>query len=580
MKCSIIRNLVILFYGVLLTCCTSPKVLIEDTEPASITNPTAIHPLDALIEDYQKGSSYENPDSEWPDISDDKRASELAFNKEIISRLNDIELSSNDLERNINHSMLKLILNNSITELEFNSHQFPLNAEGGFLSGIVYSTQGRYFESEEELNAYTDKLNTLPDYFAERTSHMKDGIENGKALPKLIVNNCISLIDHFLSAPMEENFMVLAVPESKQGDIEDIVNSTVLPAYQSFKDFLQEEYLPHALSDIGVSQMTGGKEYYEKLVAYYTTFDISPEEVYQTGLSEVKRIRSEMEEIIEQLKFAGSFEDFLEFLRTDEQFYPKSGRELLNRAAWITKEMEGNLPTYFSKLPRMPLTVKPVPDALAPNYTGGRYSPGSYKNKKAGQYWVNTYKLESRPYYVLPALSLHEGVPGHHLQIMLAQELEDLPAFRKTYISAFGEGWGLYSEYLGKEAGMYKDAYERFGALTYEMWRACRLVVDPGMHYLGWTRDEAVDYMSSNTALSLHEVNTEIDRYIGWPAQAVSYKMGELKIRELRKRAEDSLGDAFDIRVFHDTVLENGSIPLSALEQVIDQYITTKQIKP
>ncbi len=570
------HNLYLLFFCITLLSCTHTKQLPEVIESA----PILIHPLDALIEEYQRGDSYESPDSEWPDISEDKRSAELEFNREIIKRLNEIQLSSEDLERSINHSMLELIVTNRIAELEFNSHQFPLNAEGGFLSGVVYGTQGRYFETEEELNSYTEKLNTLPDYFAKRTSHMKDGIENRKALPKLIVNNCISLIDHFLSTPIEENFMVLAVPESNQDDISEIVSSTVLPAYQTFKDFLEEEYRPHAHDEIGISQMSGGKEYYKKLVAYYTTFDISPEEVHQTGLSEVKRIRTEMESIIQELEFDGNFEDFLEFLRTDEQFYPKSGRELLNRAAWITKEMEGKLPTYFYKMPRMPLTVKPVPDALAPNYTGGRYSPGSYKNKKAGQYWVNTYKLESRPYYVLPALSLHEGVPGHHLQIMLAQELEDLPAFRKTYISAFGEGWGLYSEYLGKEAGMYKDAYERFGALTYEMWRACRLVVDPGMHYLGWTRDEAVEYMSGNTALSLHEVNTEIDRYIGWPAQAVSYKMGELKIRELRKRAEDSLGDAFDIREFHDTVLENGSIPLSALERVIDQYIIEKHVAP
>jgi len=224
----------------------------------------------------------------------------------------------------------------------------------------------------------------------------------------------------------------------------------------------------------------------------------------------------------------------------------------------------------------MPLTVKPVPHALAPTYTTGRYSPGSYEKNRAGQYWVNTYKLDSRPYYVLPALSLHEGVPGHHLQIMLAAELKGRPAFRKTYISAFGEGWGLYAEYLGKEAGMYKSLYEEFGALTYEMWRACRLVVDPGMHFKGWTRDEAIEFMASHTALSMHEVKTEIDRYIGWPGQAVSYKMGELKIRELRRRAESALSDDFDLREFHDKVLENGSVPLRSLERIIDTYIMNK----
>ncbi|MEM1121496.1 MAG: DUF885 domain-containing protein, partial [Bacteroidota bacterium] len=228
--------------------------------------------------------------------------------------------------------------------------------------------------------------------------------------------------------------------------------------------------------------------------------------------------------------------------------------------------------------PRMPLTVTPVPAALAPNYTGGRYSQGSVENQKAGQYWVNTYKLESRPLYVLPALTLHEGVPGHHLQIMLAAEMENIPAFRQqTYLSAFGEGWGLYSEYLGKEAGMYHTPYEDFGRLTYEMWRACRLVVDPGMHYMDWTRKQAIQFMSENTALSLHEVNTEIDRYIGWPGQAVSYKIGELKIRELRKLAEQELGDSFEITDFHDTLLKNGSVPLSTLERIIQQYIISKR---
>ncbi len=565
-----INTLCILFALVVIQSCQTNQQIVQ---PVAVPLAPTVHPLDALITDFENGANYESPKSEWPDISNEKRTADLAFSKHILSRLSDIRIDNDDLKRSINQSMLQLILENRIAELEFNAHQFPLNAEGGFLTGILYSIQGRYKESVEEIEKYKRKLETLPDYMDTHTSHLKDGIENGKALPKVIVNNCIGLIDHFLETPLDDNYMVGVVPETNKEEIKTVVSNTVLPAYRDFRDFLSTAYMTHALDDIGVSNMNGGKAYYEKLVNYYTTFDITPQEIFDTGMSEVKRIKTEMEAIIKEVNFDGDFADFLEFLRTDEQFYPKSGRELLNRAAWITKEMEGKLPEYFNLLPRMPLTVKPVPDALAPNYTTGRYSPGSYGNNKAGQYWVNTYKLKSRPYYVLPALSLHEGVPGHHTQIMLAQELDKLPAFRKTYISAFGEGWGLYSEYLGKEAGMYKDAYERFGALTYEMWRACRLVVDPGMHYMGWTRDEAVAFMSSNTALSLHEVNTEIDRYIGWPAQAVSYKMGELKIRELRKRAEEELGDNFDIRSFHDAILENGSIPLSSLEKVIGSFI-------
>ena len=291
------------------------------------------------------------------------------------------------------------------------------------------------------------------------------------------------------------------------------------------------------------------------------------------------RIRAEMEKIIEDLAFEGGYAEFLEFLRTDEQFYAKTGDELLAKAAWYSKKAEEILPRYFGKLPRLPFTVNPVPAAIAPKYTGGRYSPGSMEDQRAGQYWVNTYNLPSRPLYVLPSLTLHEAVPGHHLQGALAQEIEGVPKFRtQTYLSAFGEGWALYTEYLGKEAGIYKTPYEDFGRLTYEMWRACRLVVDPGMHYFGWTRQQALDFMASNTALSIHEVTTEIDRYIGWPAQAVSYKIGELKIRELRKRAEKKLGDQFDIRAFHDLVLANGSIPLSSLERIVDNYIADKSV--
>jgi uncharacterized protein (DUF885 family) len=307
---------------------------------------------------------------------------------------------------------------------------------------------------------------------------------------------------------------------------------------------------------------------------------MSPEEVFETGHSEVKRIRSEMMKIIKDVDFDGSFAQFVDFLRTDPQFYAESPESLLKEAAWLSKKAEEILPTYFTRLPRLPFTVNPVPAAIAPTYTGGRYSEGSFEQSKPGEYWVNTYKLESRPLYVLPALTLHEAVPGHHLQISLAQELKGLPDFRQsTYLSAYGEGWGLYSEFLGKEAGIYRTPYEDFGRLTYEMWRACRLVVDPGIHYFGWTREKAVKFLSENTALSLHEVNTEIDRYIGWPGQAVSYKIGELKIRELRKMAEKALGEEFDIKSFHDKILENGSVPLNTLQDIIEDYIANYKNK-
>jgi len=301
----------------------------------------------------------------------------------------------------------------------------------------------------------------------------------------------------------------------------------------------------------------------------------------ELGLAEVARIKAEMLDVLRQVKWQGSFPEFLQFLRSDPRFYAKTPEELLKQASYIAKRMDGKLPSLFKTLPRQPYGVEPVPADIAPKYTGGRYNGAPIDGTRAGTYWVNTYALETRPLYNLEALTLHEAVPGHHLQTSLQQELKDLPKFRRyDYVNAFGEGWGLYSERLGLEAGFYQDPYSNFGRLSYEMWRACRLVVDPGMHWKGWTRDQALEYMSQNTALSLHEVTTEIDRYIGWPGQALAYKMGELKIRELRARAEAALGPRFDVREFHDAVLRNGSVPLPVLEAQIDAFIAKAKAAP
>ena len=288
----------------------------------------------------------------------------------------------------------------------------------------------------------------------------------------------------------------------------------------------------------------------------------------------MQRIRGEMMAVIDALGFDGSFDDFLAFLRTDPRFYARSAAELLREAAYIAKRMDAELPALFKTLPRLPYGVAPVPNHLAPKYTGGRYVPPAAGSTAAGIYWVNTYALESRPLYVLEALTLHEAVPGHHLQFSIAAEQGAQPPFRRfDYISAFGEGWGLYAEWLGLEAGFYTDPYSNFGRLTYEMWRACRLVVDTGIHALGWKRDRVLDYLARHTALSLHEITTETDRYISWPAQALSYKIGQLKIRELRGLAEQRLGAEFDLREFHDAILRNGSVPLEVLEDEIRRYI-------
>ncbi len=531
-----------------------------------------------IIDSYENINSDETEEDEekspWPTFSLSKSKIEIEKLNKILIDVKSSKQTSTEEEDLINLDLLELIIEDKIFNLEFKKHEMPLSAEGGFLTGIIYRISGTRINSPEDGLKFLNKLKALPAYFDERIANLKAGQSRGVSSPKLIANLCLGMAQEVSESDANGNFFAKAVEGTsiEKKAIAGILTQ-VIPAYKKLVHYLETEYIPNAPQAIGVSSIKGGKEYYEQRVRYYATEDISPQEVFDIGMSEVQRIRTEMDVIIDELGFEGSFADFCEFLRTDSQFYPKTGKELLHYAAWITKEMEGKLPDYFNKLPMMPLTVKPVPAALAPNYTTGRYSGGSYKNKKAGQYWVNTTSLESRPLYVLPSLSLHEGVPGHHTQIMLAAEL-DLPKFRKSqYLSAFGEGWALYCEYLGKEAGMYHTEYEEFGALVYEMWRACRLVVDPGMHYMGWSREKAFNFMKDNTALSLHEVGTEINRYIGWPGQAVSYKLGELKIRKLRKYAEEELGDKFDIRAFHDKVLENGSIPMATLDRIVKAWV-------
>jgi uncharacterized protein (DUF885 family) len=549
-----------------------------------------LYQCQSVVSDQEKLTAYFNQmenynelqdsirDSGWESLSQEGIQTKLDILKSWKQDLEAINVSNLTESQQINYDLANYVLDNDIYILESKIYENPLNSEGGFLTDLFYSIQGINADTEEKRENYIKKIKALPQYLDDHMELMKSGMASGRMAPKVVTQNCINLLESQLTAPAEQS--VYFIPASKLDDEEfnleclKAINGKAVPALQQYHKFLVSTYLPAAPEEIGVSSWPQGKEYYEQRIKYFTTLDISPDDVYKTGESEVSRIKAEMETIIDEVNYKGSFSEFLTFLRTDTQFYSKTPEDLLEKASRIAKKMEAQMPKLFGKLPRMPFTVTPVPDALAPNYTGGRYSPGSYSFNRAGEYWVNTYKLENRPLYVLPALTLHEAVPGHHHQIMLAQEIEDVPKLRRnTYLSSFGEGWGLYSEFLGVEAGIYATPYENFGRLTYEMWRACRLVVDVGMHYKGWTRDQAVEYMASNTALSLHEVNTEIDRYIGWPGQAVSYKIGELKIKELRKKAEDALGENFNIRDFHDNILMNGSILMSSLEKVIDNYI-------
>jgi uncharacterized protein (DUF885 family) len=377
----------------------------------------------------------------------------------------------------------------------------------------------------------------------------------------------------------------LAMPESiSQGERAQIIEAAqgviadeLIPAYQRLYDFFHAEYVPGARETLGAYQLPGGEAFYQAQVRRYATVDLSPREIHDIGLSEVARIRAEMDALIKQTGFTGDFAEFIEFLRTDPQFYAKTPKELLSTASYYAKKIDGRLPMMFGHLPRQPYGVAPVPQELAPFYTGGRYVGAPLDALKGGYYWVNTYALESRTLYTIPALTLHEGAPGHHTQNALALELLDQPPFRRNdYISAYGEGWGLYAEKLGVEMDIYETPYENFGRLTYEMWRASRLVIDTGIHTMGWTREQAQSYLANNTALSLHEITTEIDRYISWPAQALSYKLGEYTLWQLRREAEKKLGAKFDIRAFHDYVLGLGSVTLEILQDEVRAWVATQ----
>jgi uncharacterized protein (DUF885 family) len=530
--------------------------------------------LAAILNDYDSINETLTP---WQLTTPRSAAREIADLTALRSRLS--PLTDLSPQQKIDRDLLDFVLDDRLFLLDFGHYLFPLDAEGGFLAGIVYRFSNSRVADEVDYARLSERLRTLPEYLAGQQQNMREGMARGKVNPRRVVELNLALIDRQLETPVEESLFVLPVAGTEWRDsIVQLTRDSVYPAYTSLRQFLTEEYLPVLPQGIGISGITDGKEFYRQRVRFFTSDSTAtPEEVFATGQREVARIRSEMDSIIGTTGFDGSFSDFVLHLRTAAQFYAETPEQLLERAAWITKRMEGKIPRYFNKLPRMPLTVSPVPTALAPNYTGGRYSSGSYEDRRAGAFWVNTYDLPSRPLYTLPALALHEGVPGHHTQMMLAAELEEMSDFRRgLYLSAFGEGWGLYAEYLGEEAGMYTDAYEQFGRLTYEMWRACRLVVDPGMHYFGWSRDEAVAFMSENTALSLREVNSEIDRYIGWPGQAVSYKMGELRIRQLRSEAEAALGARFDLADFHDIVLGNGSVTMSLLAAEVRRYVADR----
>lgn len=542
---------------------------------------------------YQQSSPFNDPEEggnngELPNLSPEFLAQQNRKRKNIYSVLINIDADKLSLDNQINSAVLIYTLKNQLDSYKNKEHYMPLTAESGFHVWIANISQQVNLKSEQDYQDYLSKLRAIPHYFDQQIAWMNLGIEEGITQPKVVLKGFEQSIIAFIKEdvtnsgyykPFKKMSAYVSPEDQKtiQKEAQTIITEQVMPTYQKYYNFMVNRYQPHARNNIAATSLPNGKNYYQNRVEHYTTIDITAEQVHQKGLTEVRRIRTEMDKIIKQVKFDGDFTAFVDFLRNDEQFYAKTPVDLLKEASYIAKKMDAKLPSLFKTLPRTPYGVIEVPANIAPKYTTGRYS-GPVRDDQAGNYWVNTYRLDRRPLYVLPALTLHEAVPGHHLQGSIAKEMQNVPKFRnRTYISAFGEGWGLYSEYLGIEAGIYENPYQDFGRLTYEMWRACRLVVDTGMHVQGWSRQQAIDYLASNTALSLHNVQTEIDRYISWPGQALSYKIGELTIKRLRKNAEEVLGEKFDLRDFHDQILKNGSMPLSMLEKIINQYITEKQ---
>lgn len=523
-----------------------------------------------------------------PDMSPSTLAAQATQRQQWLDKLQQVDVATLTEQQQINHAILVYSLKDAIAEYQYGAHLMPLTSESGFHSDLAFMVSGTEFKTKQDYLDYLAKLKTIPAYMQQQTDWMKQGLATGMTQPKAVLVGFDQSIQAFISKTPEQN--VFYRPFSQKPEFVDadswvamqqqakqIVDQQLNPAYQQFYQFMLQQYLPGARDSIAASDWPKGRDYYQNRLEHYTTLKLTPEQVHQTGLDEVARIRAEMQSIITRVGFKGSFAEFIQFLRTDPQFYVKTPDDLLKEASFIAKKIDAELPKFFKTLPRTPYGVAAVPAEIAPKYTTGRYA-GTNRDDRAGFYWVNTYALDRRPLYEMEALTLHEAVPGHHLQISLAREQASLPEYRRNfYTSAFGEGWGLYSEYLGIEMGFYQDPYSDFGRLTYEMWRAARLVVDTGMHTMGWSRKQAIDFLASNTALSMHNVTTEIDRYISWPAQALSYKLGELTIKKLRKEAEQQLGNEFDVREFHDVVLSNGSVPLSILEQQVANYIRQKK---
>jgi uncharacterized protein (DUF885 family) len=528
-----------------------------------------------------------------PRVTARARSRQLEASKGFLRRARDLDRDSLSEQGRVNADLLIWVLEDSVQAGELDLSRIPFNTFSGFFMRALTASSDVAMRRVQDYEDYITRMSEVRRYFAENIENMRRGADDGFVLPQIVIDGVLPTVraqvkavaeDSSFYAPFENMSAQLSAAEQQRlrGDAKRVIEADVLPAFAGLATFLADEY--RATETLGAEQLPNGEAYYAFQIRRYTTLTgTSADDIHAIGLAEVARIRKDMQAIIQELGFDGDFAAFTKFLLHDPQFYATSKEELLQKVAYTAKQIDYLMPAYFGKLPRQSYGIVAVPDEIAPNYTTGAYYGAPLGAKNGGAFWVNTYALDQRPLYEIPALTLHEAVPGHHHQNALSLELEDVPAFRRTLgFSAFGEGWGLYAEKLGVEMGVYKTPYEHFGRLSYEMWRACRLVIDTGIHSQSWTRQQAIDYLMNNTALSAANARAEIDRYISWPGQALSYKLGELKIWELRRRVEAALGDAFDLRAFHDAVLGHGELPLAMLDAEIDRFIdrSLQRLKP
>jgi len=578
----ILCGLLLLLSNVLLASEATPaqamQTFVEDFERAELSNDPIRAgregDLDAL--------------ARWPNGSIDAVAQRHSETRTFLDRLQAIDSTALDDDDRLNYVVLDYLLGSRVELAPFEQERMPFTNDSGFFSLPLQIARSTRISDLNQAEAWLNRIKAIPDWLEQNTAWLQRGIDSGMVQPQNVVEAVITQLRTITATAAEDSPLLLpfrtlpaALEQTHGSDLRararELIQQRSQPAYAELLSFFTETYLAEPRTSIGISEVPEGRALYQALVRYHTTLDITPEAVHQRGLDEVARIRREMDEVIADIGFEGSFAGFVADLRTNPRFYASTAQELLMHAAWIAKRADDAMPSLFATLPRLPYGVRPVPAELAPTFTTGRYWAGDLENGVAGGYLVNTYRLDQRPLYALPALTLHEGVPGHHHQFALAAEMDDLPKFRRDlYLTAFGEGWGLYSERLGLDIGIYTTPYEHFGRLTYEMWRACRLVVDTGIHYFGWTREQAKACLLENSALAPHNVSTEVARYISWPGQALAYKPGEMLIRNLRETAEEELGADFDIRRFHDHILSDGAIPLDELERRMTRWISAE----